>query len=107
MALNYDPYDALAEIQGKVGSERNNLPGEAEDPVISLSTSDGFALIYLAVVSADMNTAQMTDYSLRSIVPRLQAVPGIAKAAINGDQSIGAASVARSGAAYRARHDGL
>ncbi len=88
MALNYDPYDALAEIQGKVASERNNLPREARDPVISLSTSDGWALIYMALTSKDMNTAQMTDYTLRSIVPRLQALPGVAKAGINGDQTM-------------------
>ena len=71
MALNYDPYDALAEIQGKIASERNTLPREALDPVISLSTSDGWALMYLAMTSETMNTAQMTDYTLRSIVPRL------------------------------------
>jgi len=88
MALNYDPYDALAEIQGKIASERNNLPREALDPVISLSTSDGWALIYMALTSEDMNTAQMTDYTLRSIVPRLQALPGVAKAGINGDQKM-------------------
>ena len=88
MDLNYDPYDALAEIQGKVASERNNLPREALDPVISLSTSDGWALIYMALTSENMNTAQMTDYTLRSIVPRLQALPGVAKAGINGDQTM-------------------
>ncbi|MEQ8860665.1 MAG: efflux RND transporter permease subunit [Pseudomonadales bacterium] len=88
MALNYDPYDALAEIQGKIASERNNLPREALDPVISLSTSDGWALIYMALTSETMNTAQMTDYTLRSIVPRLQALPGVAKAGINGDQTM-------------------
>jgi multidrug efflux pump len=88
MALNYDPYDALAEIQGKIASERNNLPREALDPVISLSTSDGWALIYMALTSEGMNTAQMTDYTLRSIVPRLQALPGVAKAGINGDQTM-------------------
>jgi len=88
MALNYDPYDALAEIQGKVASERNNLPSETRDPVITLATSEGWALIYLALVSEAMNTAQMTDYALRTIVPRLQALPGVAKAAINGDQTM-------------------
>ncbi|MEM1435640.1 MAG: efflux RND transporter permease subunit [Pseudomonadota bacterium] len=85
MNLNYDPYDALAEIQGKVASERNNLPVESESPVISLSTSEGWALIYLALLSDDMTIAQMTDYTLRAIVPRLQALPGVARAAINGD----------------------
>jgi multidrug efflux pump len=88
MALDYDPYDALAEIQGKVASERNTLPREALDPVISLSTSEGWALIYMALTSEDMNTAQMTDYTLRSIVPRLQALPGVAQAGINGDQTM-------------------
>lgn len=88
MALNYDPYDALAEIQGKIASERNSIPREALDPVISLSTSEGWALIYMALVSEDMGTAQMTDYALRSIVPRLQALTGVAKAGINGDQTM-------------------
>ncbi len=88
MNLNYDPYDALAEIQGKVASERNRIPNEAEDPVISLSTNEAWALIYLALVSDQMNTAQMTDYTLRTIVPRLQALPGVARASINGDQTM-------------------
>ena len=39
IAHRYD--DALAEIQGKIASERNNLPQEARDPVITLSTSEG------------------------------------------------------------------
>ena len=104
MSLNYDPYDALAEIQGKIASERNSLPREAEDPVISLSTSEGWALVYLALVGETMNTAQMTDYTLRSVVPRLQALPGVAKAGINGDQTMALRRVARSHPFDRTRH---
>lgn len=88
MQLNYDPYDALAEIQGKIASERNNLPREALDPELAMSTSEGLALIYMALTSDTMNSAQMTDYSLRSIIPRLQALSGVAKASINGDQTM-------------------
>ena len=43
MELNYDANDALAEIQAKVASQRNVLPAEAEDPVITSTTGDSTA----------------------------------------------------------------
>lgn len=48
MILNYDANDALAEIQAKVASQRNVLPAEAEDPVITSTTGDSTALMYIA-----------------------------------------------------------
>jgi len=87
MQLNYDPSAAVAEIQAKVASQRNILPENAKDPVIDSRNDQGFALMYLAFHSESMIPAQITDYLMRSVVPRLQAVPGVAKAQINGDQS--------------------
>jgi multidrug efflux pump len=87
MALNYDPNAAIAEIQAKVASQRNVLPREAMDPVIDLRTGQSFALMYLAFVSDEMNPSQITDYLMRSAIPRLQAVDGVAKASINGNQT--------------------
>jgi len=40
MRLNFDPNAAVAEIQAKVASQRNVLPAEADDPVISSQTGD-------------------------------------------------------------------
>ncbi len=87
MELNYDPNAAIAEIQAKVASQRNILPREAMDPVIDLRTGTSFALMYLAFVSDEMNPSQITDYLMRGPLPRLQAVPGVAKATVSGNQS--------------------
>ena len=87
MRLNYDPNAAVAEIQAKVASQRNVLPGDAQDPVISSRTGDPTALMYLAFYSEEMAPAQITDYLLRVVQPKLQAVPGVAKAALIGNKT--------------------
>src|SRR5206468_5598449 len=47
LKLNYDNNDALTQIQSKVAQVRNDLPPEAEAPIIDLQTSDNqFAAAY-------------------------------------------------------------
>jgi multidrug efflux pump len=87
MQLNYDPNAAVAEIQAKVASQRNVLPAEADDPVIDSTTGDTTALMYLAFYSDSMRPSQITDYLLRVAQPKLQAVPGVAKAELIGNKT--------------------
>ena len=87
MRLNYPPNDALAEIQAKVASRRNILPEEADDPVITSQTGDPTALMYLAFYSEQMRSSQINDYLLRIVQPKLQAVPGVAKAELIGNKT--------------------
>ena len=87
MELNYDANAAVAEIQAKVASQRNVLPAEAEDPVITSTTGDTTALMYMAFYSETMKPSQITDYLLRAVQPKLQAVPGVAKAGLIGNKT--------------------
>ncbi len=84
MELNYNPNAAVAEIQAKVASQRGVLPAETEDPVIDSTTGEQQALMYVVFNSDEMSVSQTTDYLLRVVQPKLQAVPGVAKAQING-----------------------
>lgn len=86
LVLNKDPNVAIAEVQAKVASQRSVLPREALDPVIDLQAGRAFSLLYLAFVSEEMNPSQITDYLMRGPIPKLQAVPGVAKARISGNQ---------------------
>jgi multidrug efflux pump len=86
MRLDFDANAAVAEIQAKVSSQRNVLPAEAEDPVISSRTGDRTALMYMAFYSDVMKPAQITDYLLRVVQPKLQAVQGVGKAALLGNK---------------------
>ncbi|EBA01640.1 efflux RND transporter permease subunit [Marinobacter sp. ELB17] len=85
MNLNYDANAALAEIQSKVASQRNVLPTEAQDPVISSSTGDSTALMYIAFYSEGaLSVPQITDYLTRVVQPQLQAISGVGKAQLLG-----------------------
>ncbi|MFU8817124.1 MAG: efflux RND transporter permease subunit, partial [Pseudomonadales bacterium] len=88
MQLNYDGNVAVAEIQAKVGSQRNQIPSEALDPVIDVRTEQGWALMYIGFSSDSMRASQITDYLMRGVIPRMQAIPGVAKANVMGDQQL-------------------
>src|SRR5246127_961939 len=88
LKLNYDTNAALTQIQAKVAQVRNNLPPEAEAPVIELATADNqFAAMYLGFSSADLDQNQITDYLTRVVQPKLSAVSGVQRADILGDRT--------------------
>jgi multidrug efflux pump len=85
LKLNYDTNAALTQIQAKVAQVRNDLPPEAEAPIINLETADNqFAAIYLGFSSADMDPNQVTDYLTRVVQPKLSAIAGVQRADILG-----------------------
>lgn len=87
MVLNHDPNAAVAEIQAKVASQRGVLPAEADDPIINSTTGETTALMYMAFYSDEMLPSQISDYLLRVVQPKLQAVPGVAKAGLIGNKT--------------------
>src|SRR5216110_3073188 len=85
LKLNYDTNAALTQIQSKVAQVRNDLPPEAEAPIIDLQTADNqFAAIYLGFSSADLDPNQVTDYLTRVVQPKLSAISGVQRADILG-----------------------
>src|SRR4029077_1229429 len=85
LQLNYDTNAALTQIQAKVAQVRNDLPPEAEAPIIDLQTADNqFAAIYLGFSSADLDPNQITDYLTRVVQPKLSAISGVQRADILG-----------------------
>src|SRR6478735_6544878 len=88
LKLNYDTNAALTQIQAKVAQVRNDLPPEAEAPVIELETADNqFAAMYLGFSSADLDQNQITDYLTRVVQPKLSAISGVQRADILGDRT--------------------
>jgi len=88
LKLNYDTNAALTQVQSKVAQVRNQLPPEAEAPVINLQTSDSqFAAAYLGFSSKDLDQNQITDYLTRVVQPKLSAISGVQRADIFGDRT--------------------
>src|SRR6266851_7376275 len=85
LKLNYDTNAALTQIQAKVAQVRNDLPPEAQVPVIDLQTADNqFAAMYLGFSSKELDQNQITDYLTRVVQPKLSAVSGVQRADILG-----------------------
>ena len=88
LKLNYDTNAALTQIQAKVAQVRNDLPPEAEAPMIQLETAENqFAAMYLGFSSADLDQTQITDYLTRVVQPKLSAISGVQRADILGDRT--------------------
>jgi len=88
LKLNYDTNAALTQIQAKVAQVRNELPPEAEAPIIELETADNqFASMYLWFSSEDLEANQITDYLTRVVQPRLSAISGVQRAEILGGRT--------------------
>ena len=88
LKLNYDTNAALTQIQAKVAQVRNDLPPEAEAPIIEMETADTqFAAMYIGFASNDLDQNQITDYLTRAVQPRLSAVSGVQRADILGDRT--------------------
>ncbi len=88
LKLNYDTNAALTQIQAKVAQVRNDLPPEAEAPIIDLQTADNeFAAMYIGFSSTDLDQNQITDYLTRVVQPKLSAISGVQRADILGDRT--------------------
>ena len=88
LKINYDTTAALTQIQAKVAQVRNDLPPEAQIPVIDLETADTeFAAMYIGVSSADLDQNQITDYLTRVVQPKLSSISGVQRADILGDRT--------------------
>ncbi len=88
LKLNYDANKALSEINSKVNQVRNDLPPEAEVPVINIESADSqFASAYLSFTSDILDPNQITDYLVRIVQPRLTALEGVQRADILGGRT--------------------
>src|SRR5437867_3024548 len=88
LKLNFDTNAALTQIQAKVAQVRNDLPPEAEAPIIELETADNqFAAMYLGFSAAELDQNQSTDTLPRVVQPQLSAISGVQRADILGDRT--------------------
>jgi len=76
----------FTELLAKANEVKNQLPQNAEDPVLSKEAADASALMYVSFYSDELSNPQITDYLSRVIQPKLATLPGMAEAQILGNQ---------------------
>jgi multidrug efflux pump len=84
LRLNYDANRALTEIQTQVTSVRNQLPPQAQQPVLTIAVGQTIDAMYLGFRSDVLPSNSITDYLARVVKPKLDALPGVQTAEILG-----------------------
>ncbi|MDE2370124.1 MAG: efflux RND transporter permease subunit, partial [Burkholderiales bacterium] len=84
LRLNYSADKALTEINTQVASVKNQLPAQAQQPVLSVQTGQTTAAMYIGFYSDTLPTNNVTDYLVRVVQPKLNGVPGVQAADVLG-----------------------
>jgi multidrug efflux pump len=84
LRLNYDSNRALTEINTKVASVRNQLPPQAQQPVLAVQVDQTTDMMYIGYFSDALPIDGLTDYLARVVKPKLDAIEGVQTAEILG-----------------------
>ncbi|WP_315834808.1 efflux RND transporter permease subunit [Bradyrhizobium prioriisuperbiae] len=87
LRLNYDSGKALTEINTKVNSVINQLPSGVQQPVLTVKVGQTIDAMYIGFNSDVLAPNQITDYLIRVVQPKLQAVPGVQTAELIGNKT--------------------
>jgi multidrug efflux pump len=87
LRLNYDADKALTEINTKIASVLNQLPSGTQQPVLTVKVGQTIDAMYMGFDSDVLPRNKITDYLIRVVQPKLQAVAGVQTAEILGGQN--------------------
>ncbi len=85
--LNFDPNQALTEVLAKVNSVKYLIPKESIDPIVTKTTGQTTAVMYIGFSSEVLSGSAISDYLTRVVQPVLSTVDGVASADILGGQT--------------------
>lgn len=84
LRLNYSANKALTEITTQVNAVKNQLPPQAQAPVITVQTGDTTDAMYMGFFSPVLPTNNITDFLSRVVKPKLDSIEGVQTAEILG-----------------------
>ena len=76
LRLNYDPDKALTEINTKVDLGAEPAPAGPQQPVLTVTVGQTIDAMYIGFNSDVLPPNKITDYLVRVVQPKLQAVRG-------------------------------
>ncbi|WP_028222771.1 efflux RND transporter permease subunit [Paraburkholderia oxyphila] len=84
LRLNYDSNRALTEINTQIASVRNQLPPQAQQPVLTVQVGQTTDAMYMGFYSDVLPSNNVTDYLLRVVKPKLDSIQGVQTAEVLG-----------------------
>jgi multidrug efflux pump len=84
LRLNYDSNRALTEINTQVNSVKNQLPPQAQQPVLTVQVGQTTDAMYMGFYSNTLPTNNVTDFLSRVVKPKLDSIEGVQTAELLG-----------------------
>ena len=84
LRLNYDSNRALTEINTQVNSVKNQLPPQAQQPVLTVQVGQTIDAMYMGFSSDTIPSNNVTDYLTRVVKPKLDSIEGVQTAELLG-----------------------
>ncbi len=84
LRLNYDSNRALTEINTQVNSVKNQLPPQAQQPVLTVQVGQTTDAMYMGFYSDTLPTNNVTDFLSRVVKPKLDSIEGVQTAELLG-----------------------
>ncbi|MGQ0703742.1 MAG: efflux RND transporter permease subunit [Gemmatimonadales bacterium] len=88
LEFNLDrPIEAAAQdVRDIVARVRGRLPQQIEDPVVSKQDADARPMMFIGLESSIYDLMQLSEVAEQVMKPRLQTIPGVARADIRGER---------------------
>ena len=74
------------EVRSRVARAVENLPDDAEAPVVTKASGDASPIMWFALYGEDLTTLSLSDYADRFVVDALEAVSGVSSVIIGGER---------------------
>ncbi len=87
LRLNYEANRALTEINTQVNSVKNQLPPQAQQPVLTVQVGQTTDAMYMGFYSDTLPSNSVTDYLYRVLKPKLDSIEGVQTAEILGGRT--------------------
>jgi multidrug efflux pump len=84
--LDRDVESAAQDVRDLVSRVRGRLPEDVDEPVVAKQDADARPFYYLALTSSTLDLLQLNDVADRIVKQRLQTIPGVARAQIQGER---------------------
>jgi multidrug efflux pump len=84
--LDRDVESAAQDVRDLVSRVRGRLPEDVDEPVVAKQDADARPFFYMALTSSTLDLLQLNDVADRIVKQRLQTIPGVARAQIQGER---------------------
>ncbi len=77
---------AAADVRDQINRARDDLPLDADEPIVRKASSDASPIMWLSLTSDRLNNLELTDFASRRLEERLSLVDGVSRVRIGGER---------------------